>query len=80
MRRRLTVLLLACLGVLGPLAPAASAAANPEQAPCIARFTTSQPARDVGLSASSNAKEAHPLGLNVIRESAQLRPCTFVDD
>jgi hypothetical protein len=80
MRRRLTVLLLACLGVLGPLAQAASGAANPEQAPCIALFTSNQPAGDVGLSASSNAKEAQPLGLNVIRESAQFRPCTFVDD
>jgi hypothetical protein len=76
MRRRVGVVLVASLGVLGALAPSASGAANPQQAPCIALFTSNQPAGDVGSSASSNAREARPFGLNVISFSAHLRaPC-----
>jgi hypothetical protein len=76
MRRRVSVVLVASLGVLGALAPSASGAANPQQAPCIALFTSNQPAGDVGSSASSNAREARPFGLNVISFSAHLRaPC-----
>jgi hypothetical protein len=36
MRRRLSVLLLASLGVLGAMAPSASGAANPVEATCLA--------------------------------------------
>jgi hypothetical protein len=76
MRRRVGVVLVASLGALGALAPSASGAANPQQAPCIALFTSNQPAGDVGSSASSNAREARPFGLNVISFSAHLRaPC-----
>jgi hypothetical protein len=60
---------------LAATAPSAFASANDEQAPCIALFTSNQPAGDVGESASSNAKEARPLGLNVISFSARLRDC-----
>jgi hypothetical protein len=74
MRSRTTsALLLASLGVLGALAPSASGAANPEHAPCIALFTSNQPAGEVGASASSNAREARPFGLNVVSFSAHLR-------
>ena len=61
---------------LGLTAPSAFGAANPAKAPCIALFTSNQPAGQVGESASSNAREAHPFGLNVVSFSAQLRePC-----
>ena len=57
-------------------APAAFGSADPERAPCIALFTSNQPAGQVGDSASSNAREARPLGLNVISFSARTRePC-----
>ena len=76
MRHRFSVALMASLGVFGALAPSASGAANPEHAPCIALFTSNQPAGEVGTSASSNAREARPFGLNVISGSAQQRePC-----
>jgi hypothetical protein len=76
MRHRVSLALFASLGVLGALAPSASGAANPEHAPCIALFTSNQPAGEVGTSASSNAREARPFGLNVISFSAQQRePC-----
>jgi hypothetical protein len=64
------------VAALGLTAPSAFGAANPESAPCIALFTSNQPAGDVGESAASNAREARPLGLNVISFSARLRePC-----
>jgi hypothetical protein len=73
MRRLSLALAIAALGIT---APSAFGAANPESAPCIALFTSNQPAGDVGDSASSNAREARPLGLNVISFSAHLRePC-----
>jgi hypothetical protein len=74
MRRQVSVLLLATLGVLGALAPAASGAASPEQANCLALFVSNQEPGEVGESASSNAQdpEAHPFGLNVISFTAHL--------
>ena len=61
---------------LAVTAPSASGAANSQQAPCIALFTSNQPAGDVGVAASSNALEARPFGLNVVSGSAHLRaPC-----
>ena len=64
------------VAALGLTAPSAFGAANSDKAPCIALFTSNQPAGDVGESASSNAREARPLGLNVISFSARLRePC-----
>ncbi len=75
MRRRVTVLLLATLGVVGAFAPSASGAANPKQANCFALFVSNAEAGNVGLSASSNAQdpEARPLGLNVVSFTAHLR-------
>jgi hypothetical protein len=76
MRRRVSVVVVASLAALGAVAPSASGAANSERAPCIALFTSNQPAGEVGSSASSNAREARPFGLNVISFSAHLRePC-----
>ena len=73
---RRIVLLLASLGVLGALAPSASGAANPKTAPCFALFVSNQGPGEVGSSASSAAREARPLGLNVVSYSAHLRaPC-----
>jgi putative cell wall-binding protein len=73
MRKLLPVLVVAALAVA---APTASAAANAEQAPCIALFTSNQPAGEVGQSASSSAQEARPFGLIVVSFSAHLRsPC-----
>ena len=45
---------------LAVTAPSASGAANSQQAPCIALFTSAQPAGEVGGLASSNAREARP--------------------
>ena len=78
MRQRVSVVLVASLGVLGALAPSAFGAANPERANCFALFVSNQPAGDVGDSASSNARdpEVHPLGLNLVSFTAHLRaPC-----
>ena len=61
---------------LAVTAPSASGAANSQQAPCIALFTSNQPAGEVRGSASSNAREARPFGLNVVSFSAHMRePC-----
>ena len=61
---------------LAVTASSASGAANSQQAPCIALFTSDQPAGEVGVSASSNAREARPFGLNVVSFSAHMRaPC-----
>lgn len=61
---------------LAVTAPSASGAANSQQAPCIALFTSDQLAGEVGGSASSNAREARPFGLNVVSFSAHMRePC-----
>jgi hypothetical protein len=75
MRQRVIVVLVACLGVLGALAPSASGAANLQHANCFALFVSNQEAGEVGLSASSNARdpEGHPLGLNVVSFTAHLR-------
>lgn len=71
-----TLLLGLVTTALAVTAPSAYGAANPEQAPCIALFTSTQPAGDVGGSASSNAIEARPFGLNIVSFSAQQRgPC-----
>jgi hypothetical protein len=76
MRRRVSLSLVATLCVLGAVAPSASGAANPERANCFALFVSNQPAGDVGDSASSNAREARPLGLNVVSFTAHTRePC-----
>lgn len=73
MRKLSLALAIAALGITPP---SAFGAANPDKAPCIALFTSSQPAGDVGDSASSNAREARPFGLNVVSFSAHLRePC-----
>lgn len=56
-----TLLLGLVTTALAVTAPSAYGAANPEQAPCIALFTSTQPAGDVGGSASSNGIEARPL-------------------
>lgn len=66
-------------GALAVTAPSAFGASNEAQAPCIALFTSNQPAGGVGESASSNAHEAVPFGQIVIKGSAQLRPCAPPD-
>ena len=73
MKRWIALVSAAGLGILGALAPSASGAANPEHANCFALFASNQPPGDVGDSASSNAKEARPLGLNVVSFTAHLR-------
>jgi len=74
--RKLSLAVAVAVAALGLTAPSAFGAANAEKAPCIALFTSSQPAGDVGDSASSNAREARPFGLNVVSFSAQIRePC-----
>jgi hypothetical protein len=62
MRQRVSVVLIAGLGILGAVAPSAFGAANPQPG-------------EVGASASSNARdpEARPLGLNVVSFTAHLR-------
>ena len=61
---------------LAVTAPSASGAANSQQAPCIALFTSNQPAGEVGDSASSSAREVRPFGVIVVSFSAHLRePC-----
>ena len=75
MRRLVSVLLLATLGMLGALAPSAFGSANPEQASCLALIVSSAYAPgELGPDASSSARdpEAHPLGLNVISFTAHL--------
>jgi hypothetical protein len=74
-KQRVSVVLVASLGVLEALAPSASGAANPQHANCFALFVSNQPAGDVGDSASSNARdpEARPLGLNVVSFTAHSR-------
>ena len=66
-------------GALAVAAPSAFGAANPSKAPCIALFTSNQPAGQVGDSASSSAQEARPFGQVVVKESAQLRPCEITE-
>jgi len=76
MRRRLTVLLLASLGILGALAPSAFGAANPETAPCHAQFVSSALPGTIGPQMSANAREDRPFGQVVVTEAAHLRsPC-----
>jgi len=76
MRRRLTVLLLASLGVLGALAPSASGAANPDQAPCHAQFVSKALPGSLGPQMSANAQVDRPFGQIVVSEAAHLRsPC-----
>jgi hypothetical protein len=74
MRRQVSLLLFAILGVLGTLAPSASGAANPERANCLALFVSGQDPGEVGVSASSNAQdpEVHPFGLNIVSFTAHL--------
>jgi hypothetical protein len=75
MRQRMSLALIATLGILGALAPAAFGAANTQHANCFALFVSNQPPGEVGVSASSNARdpEARPLGLNVVSFTAHLR-------
>lgn len=78
MKRRVSILLLASVGMLGAIAPSAWSAANPEQANCFALFVSNSEPGNVGESASSNAQdpEARPFGLNVVSFTAHLRePC-----
>jgi hypothetical protein len=76
MRRRLTVLLLASLGVLGALAPSASGAANPDQAPCHAQFVSTALPGSLGPQMSANAQVDRPFGQIVVSEAAHLHsPC-----
>ena len=66
-------------GALAVTAPSAFGAANEARSPCIALFTSNQPAGQVGDSASSSAHEAVPFGVIVVSGSAQLRPCEITD-
>ena len=72
MRRRMSLLLLASLGVVGALTPSATGSANPQRANCFALFVSNAEPGSVGSSASSNAQdpEAHPFGLNVVSFTA----------
>jgi hypothetical protein len=74
MRRHLTVLLLASLGVLGALAPSASGAANPDAAPCHALFVSTALPGSVGPMISANARVDRPFGQLVVSVFAQARP------
>ena len=75
MRRRVTVLLLATLGVLGALAPSASgSSADPDKASCVAQFTSDQEAGVVGATISFLAHEAQPFGTTVVSMGASLKP------
>jgi hypothetical protein len=74
MRRHLTVLLLASLGVLGALAPSASGAANPDQAPCHALFVSNEPPGSVGPQQSTNAQIDRPFGQLVVSPAARSHP------
>jgi hypothetical protein len=76
MRHRLTVLVLATLGILGATASSASGAANPDHAPCHALFVSTVTPGDLGPTMSDNARTDRPFGLIVVVEVAQLRaPC-----
>ena len=73
MKKLILALVITCMAAA---APSASGAANSEQAPCIALFTSNQPAGQVGESASSSAREVRPFGVIVVSFSAHLRePC-----
>jgi hypothetical protein len=74
MRQRLTVLLLASLGVLGALAPSASGAANPDNAPCHALFASTALPHNFGPQTAANAQVDRPFGQLVVSEAAHLRP------
>jgi hypothetical protein len=70
------VLALVITALAAVTAPSAFGAANSQQAPCIALFTSNQPAGQVGESASSSAREVRPFGVIVVSFSAHLRaPC-----
>ena len=72
--KKLLALVITALAAI--TAPSAFGAANSEQASCIALFTTSQPAGQVGQSASSSAHEVRPFGVVVVSFSAHMRaPC-----
>jgi hypothetical protein len=74
MQHRLTVLVLATLGVLGATATSASGAANPDMAPCQALFASTT--THLGPQMSDNARTDRPFGQIVIVEVAHLRaPC-----
>jgi hypothetical protein len=74
MRRHLTVLVLASLGVLGALAPSASGAANPDKAPCHALFVSNEPPGSVGPQQSTNAQIDRPFGQLVVSPAARSHP------
>jgi hypothetical protein len=74
MSRRVTVLLLASLGVLGALAPSASGAANPDRAPCHAQFVSTAPPGSVGPQMSTNAQIDRPFGQIVVSPAAHSHP------
>jgi hypothetical protein len=74
MQHRLTVLVLATLGVLGATATSASGAANLDMAPCQALFASTT--THLGPQMSDNARTDRPFGQIVIVEVAHLRaPC-----
>ena len=75
MKKWSAVLLVASLGMLGALAPSASGAANPDQAPCHAQFTSTFP-DNLGAQMSANAQVDRPFGQIVVSGAAHLRsPC-----
>jgi hypothetical protein len=75
LRRKLSIVSVVSVVALGILAAPAFGAANPQRANCFALFVSNQPPGEVGVSASSNARdpEARPLGLNVVSFTAHLR-------
>jgi hypothetical protein len=76
MRRRLTVIVVATLGLLGATASSASGAANPDKAPCHALFVSTATPGDLGPTMSDNARTDRPFGQIVVVGFAQSRePC-----
>jgi len=77
MKKWSAVLLVACIGMLGALASSASGAANPDQAPCHAQFTSNVgPGGSLGPQMSANAQVDRPFGQIVVSGAAHLRsPC-----
>jgi hypothetical protein len=77
MRRRLTVLVLATLGVVVTSASPAVGAANPDRATCHALYvSTATHPGDLGPTMSDNARTDRPFGQIVVVGFAQSRePC-----
>jgi hypothetical protein len=73
MKRTRLFVFVAAAGVL-TLAPSASASANETNGACVAQFTSSQEAGEVGATVSFLAHEAQPFGTNVVAFSPGLKP------